>query len=170
MGITARFIPRKEALEELEKEFPDFRPYYIEALQALCVLTADLDKAIDGYFTNQCKFSRARYLILVVLLHSADHRATPNEIAKKLNVTRGNMTGLIDGLLSDGFVTKKTDKEDRRKVWIEVTPKAKARLKEILPNYFSRMAKFMSVLKREEIETFIKLAKKFQTNLGAFSD
>lgn len=170
MGITARFIPKKEALEKLEKVFPAFRPYYIEAIQALFVLSTDLEKAMDSHFANHCKFSRARYLILVILLHCPERKATPNEIAKELNVTRGNMTGLIDGLLKDGFVTKKMDREDRRKVWIEVTPKAKERLNEILPDYFSRMAKFMSVLKKEEIETFTKLAKKLQTNLHAFTD
>ncbi len=170
MGITARIIPRKEVLEKLERQFPDFRPYYIEAIQALFVLSADLEKSMDAHFANQCKFSRARYLVLLVILHCEEHRMTPNEIAKKLNVTRGNMTGLIDGLLKDGFVTKKLDKEDRRQVWIEVTPKAKERLNEILPDYYRRMAKFMSVLKKEEIESFTKISRKLQASVDAFTE
>ena len=170
MGISARFIPRKAALEELERDFPSFKPYYGEALQALFQLTNDLEKAIDSHFSNQCKFSRARYLILLALMHSEKGQLTPNEIAKQLNVTPGNMTGLIDALLKDEYVTKVLDEEDRRQVFIAVTPKAKKRLHEILPNYFARMAKFMSVLKKEEIETLTKLSKKLQTKISAFTE
>ncbi len=170
MGITARFIPRKQVLQDLEKNYPEFKTYYIEALQALFQLAADMEKSIDGYFNSKCKFSRARYLILMVLLHCDEKHMTPNEIAKKLNVTRGNMTGLIDGLLEDGFVTKVSCKEDRRQVWIEVTPKAREYLSKILPDYFKRMSKFMSVIKKEEIETLTTLARKLQLGLGAFAD
>src|SRR6478609_1347156 len=101
MGLAVRFIPRKEKLEELEKNFPDFKPYYIEAIQAIFQLSADLEKAIEQHFVSR-KFSRARYLILMILLHCQEKKMTPNEIAKHLNVTRGNMTGLIDCLLKDG--------------------------------------------------------------------
>jgi DNA-binding MarR family transcriptional regulator len=170
MGLAVRFIPRKDALEKMAKSYPDFKPYYIEALQAVFHLSSDLEKAIDHHFTTRCNFSRARYLILMVLLHCEDCKMTPNEIAKKLNVTRGNMTGLVDGLIEDGFVTKIQDKEDRRQVWIEVTPKARKFLEKILPDYFKRMAKFMSVMKKEEIETLIELSRKLQTGLSAFED
>ena len=168
MGLAVRFIPKKEALERLEKNYPDFRPHYIEAIQAIFQLTADTEKAVDHYFASHHKFSRARYLILMVLIHCEDKHMTPHEIAKHLNVTRGNMTGLIDGLVKEGLVTKRQDKVDRRQVWIEATAKANKTLDQILPDYFKTLAKFMSVLKKEEIEVLTQLSRKLQSGLSAF--
>lgn len=168
MSLRARFIPKKEVLDELQKNYSDFKPHYIDALQAIFQLSGDLEKALDQYFVK-CKFSRARFLLLMVLIHNEEKRMTPHEIAKRMNVTRGNMTGIIDSLLKCGLVTKIQDKEDRRQVWIAVTPKAHEYLDGILPDYFKRMSKFMSVLKREEIETLIALSKKLTTGIDAFS-
>lgn len=169
MGLAVRFIPRKEALLELQKTFPDFKPHYIEAIQAMFQLSAELEKAIDQYFIAK-KFSRARYLILMILMHCQDKKMSPHDIAEKLNVTRGNMTGLIDGLMKDGYVTKVQCEEDRRQVWIEVTPKARQFLNKIMPDYFKRMSKFMSVMKKEEIELMTELSRKMLTGVQAFNE
>ena len=172
MRLTAKIIPSKERVKELKEKHPEFEPYYFEAIQALFSLANDLEKAIDQHFYSRCgKFSRARFLILVILLHCDEGRMTPNEIAKVLNVTRGNMTGLIDSLLANEYVTKIQDEKDRRQVWIEITPKAKKFLdNKVFPEYFKKTAKFMSGLKREEIETFTKTAMKMQKDVSAFTN
>jgi len=167
MSLMVRFIPKKDIMEEFEKNYPGFKPNHIDALQAIFILSSELEKALEQYFTKH-KFSRARFLLLMVLIHADEKRMTPNEIAKHLNVTPGNMTGLIDCLLKSGFVTKVQDKEDRRQVWIEMTPKANKFLSGILPDYFKRMSQFMSVLKKEELETLISLSRKLVTGLSAF--
>jgi DNA-binding MarR family transcriptional regulator len=171
MRLTAKILPKKEKVEEIQKKFPEFKPYYFEATQALFAVANDLEKAIDQYFYTRCdKFSRARFLILVILLHSEEERMTPNEIAKTLNVTRGNMTGLIDSLIESGYVTKVQDEEDRRQVWIEITSKAEKFLDaKVFPNYFKKVAKLMGGLKKDEIEAFTKTAIKLQQAASVFS-
>ena len=169
MSFAIKHIPKKEVSEALMKAYPDFRFYHIEALQAIFELSSDMEKAMEQYFVRH-KFSRARFLILIVLLHNEAGRMTPNEIAKSLNVTRGNMTGLIDCLLEAGLVTKVQDQEDRRQVWIKITPKASKFLDGFLPDYFKRLAKFMSVLKREEVETLIQISRKLDGAVQVFSE
>ena len=169
MSMNVRFIPRRDVLERLERKYPDFRPYYVEALQALFYLSSDLEKAIDHHFESRHSFSRARFLILMVLLHCEENRLPPNEIAKNLNVTRGNMTGLIEGLVREGYVTRVSSRDDKRVVWVEVTPKGRRYFEGILPDYFKRMSRFMKVLNREEIEAFTSIARKLQQGLSAFS-
>jgi DNA-binding MarR family transcriptional regulator len=80
------------------------------------------------------------------------------------------MTGLIDSLLKDGLVKKYQDTEDRRQVWVELTPKAEAFLKEIMPSHFKRIAKFMSAITREEGEQLIRISRKLHGALGAFTE
>jgi DNA-binding MarR family transcriptional regulator len=168
MSLSLRFIPSPKRLEILEREYA-FKPYYFEALQALFALSNDLEKALENLHTKK-GFSRARYLVLMVLLHEESHRLTPNEIANRLNVTRGNMTGLIDCLMKSGLVKKYQDTEDRRQVWIESTPKAEVYLKKIMPEHFKRIAQFMSAITRDEADHLIKIARKLHGALGAFTD
>ena len=170
MRLTAKIIPSAKQVKELQERFPEFKPYYFEAIQALFNLANDLEKAIDLHFYNHCgKFSRARFLILLILLHCDHQRMTPHEIAKKLNVTRGNMTGLIDSLVASEYVTKTQDEADRRQVWIEMTEKARHFLRnEVFPNYFKKTAKLMSGLSREELETFTQTAIKLQKGVPTF--
>jgi DNA-binding MarR family transcriptional regulator len=164
MRLVAKIMPNKATMEEMEQKFPDFRPYYFEAIQALFSLSNELEKLMDQYFGGRCeKFSRARFLIMIVLLHSDDQRAPPNEIAKKLSVTRGNMTGLVDSLEADGYVKKYQDKDDRRQVWIEITSAGRKLLDRVLPDYFKCIGKFMSPLKRDEILQLSKSLEKLET-------
>lgn len=169
MALTCRFIPNRKRLEILEKEYSAFKPYYIEMLQALFSLSADLEKSLEQLHSKN-NFSRVRYLILMVLLHEESGRLQPNEIAARLNVTRGNMTGPIDMMVKDGLVKKYQDTEDRRQVWVEITPKAETFLKKMMPPHFKRIAKFMSALTKEEGEQFIQLSRKLHASIGALTE
>jgi DNA-binding MarR family transcriptional regulator len=166
---TVQFIPRREVLESLEREFPDFRPYYVEAFQALFLLSGSLDKSLEQFHLKR-GFTRGRFLFLMVLLHADGHRLAPNEIAQCLGVTRGNMTGLIDQLMKDDLVMKYEDESDRRKVWVEMTPESHAFLKKMLPEYFKRMAKFMSSIKKQDVEDLIRISRKLSEAVCAFTD
>lgn len=164
---TCRFVPNPEVVRKLESEYADFRPQYFQALSALLNLTSGIEKMIDTYFVKE-DFSRSRYLTLMMLFHEPSHRLTPNEIAGKLEFTRGNMTGLIDQLLKDGYVTKTSDPVDRRQVWIGLTPKGESFLRRIFPDYFRRLAKMMSAVSREEILEFIRISNRIHDNIPLF--
>ena len=52
-----------------------------------------------------------------------DHVAT-GELAERLGIRHHSMVGLIDRLASKGLVKRKSGSDDRRQVFIELTPKA----------------------------------------------
>ncbi|MBS1958134.1 MAG: MarR family transcriptional regulator [Bdellovibrionales bacterium] len=170
MGIEVNFMPNKEVMDKLQEVYPDFKPHYIEAIKALFKLANDLEKVMEHHYQKRFNFSRARYLVMMVLLHCQEKRLQPKDIAKSLNVTPGNMTSLIDALLRDELVEKKSDEKDRRQVWIALTPKGKQFLKKMFPENFKRLAKFMSVISKEEVYQLIHIAGKLQGSLAAFKD
>ena len=51
--------------------------------------------------------------------------ATPKELAAKLGVTPGNVTGLVNKLEAAGLVTRSRNNDDRRVVELKPTAKAK---------------------------------------------
>lgn len=164
----AHFVANQEVFKELAGEIPEFKPHHIRAIQAIFNLSRDLEKASDLYFKQNHGFSRTRFLTLINLLHCPQYRQNPNVLAQRLNVTRGNMTGLIDSLIEKGFVTKKNDPLDRRQVWIVLTPQGKTYLKSLMPSYSRRIARLMSVLTNSEIKVFTEIANKLHGGIEFF--
>ena len=55
------------------------------------------------------------------------------EVAARMHITSGTVTSLLDNLERKGFVARSNDPDDRRRVLVDVTPKAQAVLDEVLP-------------------------------------
>jgi DNA-binding MarR family transcriptional regulator len=81
-------------------------------------------------------------------------------LAEHAGVTRATMTGLVDTLERDGLVTRAPDPDDRRMMSVQLTAKGEGRLKEILPDYFARIAALMKPLSENERKTLLRLLLK----------
>jgi DNA-binding MarR family transcriptional regulator len=64
--------------------------------------------------------SEGRFAILLTL-QGAGGRLAPLELATRLAITSGTVTGLLDGLQGDGFIKRRKDAHDRRKLSISLT-------------------------------------------------
>lgn len=59
---------------------------------------------------------------LLVLQHvSQQGRALPSEVAKAVALKQATVTVVVNKLEDAGFVTRRRDTDDRRRVWIELT-------------------------------------------------
>jgi len=83
-----------------------------------------------------------------------------SELAERLLVTGGNITGIIDRLERDGYVYRERDKKDRRVVRALLTDKGFDLYKSFLPRYKEVMRKINSVLTTEERQQLQRLLKK----------
>ena len=83
-----------------------------------------------------------------------------SELAERLLVTGGNITGIIDRLERDGYVYRERDKKDRRIVRALLTEKGFDLYKSFLPRYKEVMRKINSVLTTEERHQLQRLLKK----------
>jgi DNA-binding MarR family transcriptional regulator len=55
------------------------------------------------------------------------------EVAARMHITSGTVTPLLDNLERKQFVVRSSDREDRRRVLVDITPAAQAVLDEALP-------------------------------------
>ena len=83
-----------------------------------------------------------------------------SELAERLLVTGGNITGIIDRLERNGYVYRERDKKDRRIVRALLTEKGFDLYKSFLPRYKEVMRKINSVLTTEERQQLQRLLKK----------
>ena len=55
------------------------------------------------------------------------------EVAARMHITSGTVTSLLDNLERKHYIVRSSDREDRRRVLVDITPAAQAVLDEALP-------------------------------------
>lgn len=55
------------------------------------------------------------------------------EVAVRMHVTSGSVTSLLDNLERKGYVVRSSDRDDRRRVLVDITPPAQEVLDRALP-------------------------------------
>jgi DNA-binding MarR family transcriptional regulator len=83
-----------------------------------------------------------------------------SEIAERLLISGGNVTGIIDRLERDGYVYRARDKSDRRVVRALLTEKGFELYKSFFPRYKEVMHRINSRLTVEERKQLQQLLKK----------
>lgn len=89
------------------------------------------------------------------------------ELSRKLLVTGGNMTVVVDNLERDGLVRRSPNPEDRRSLNVDLTPKGRKLFDRIFPDHAAHMANMFSVLDASEQRRLGQLMKKLGTRLSA---
>lgn len=87
----------------------------------------------------------------VIFYLSKKKTMSVSSVAKCLDISKPNMTPIIDKLISEGFVHRYTDPKDRRKINIELTEKADAFLQERKLQIKSNLANRLSSLEEEDL-------------------
>lgn len=111
-------------------------------------LSADINRRLADYGISEAKMFVIAYLFSEDL---AGHKSpTPSDIAENLDVTRGTITGLLDGLEADGYIQRVRDSSDRRAVSIRMTEKASRFMDDILVNSAIPVFKGVDLDEREK--------------------
>lgn len=79
--------------------------------------------------------SGTQYTVLIAISHlsSSDEKIGVNQVAEHLHFSGAFITIEINKLVASGLVEKETDAEDRRRVILTITQKARALLNELAP-------------------------------------
>ena len=101
-------------------------------------------------------------LLVIVTKHG---QLTMSQAARILDVTPRAITGLVDGLESEGFLRREPDANDKRVVHILPTKLAVEKANKLLPQHESRFAELFEVFDQDELRTFIGLISKLSTRI-----
>jgi DNA-binding MarR family transcriptional regulator len=158
-------IPHYESLLNMAKKFPSLDSTAWEACLYL-LRTADLIAANSHTFFKKHNLSQSRFTVLTLLTRPGLASATPASLADKAAVTRATMTGLIDTLEKDGMVMRVPDPLDRRTMHIELTAAGRAKLEEILPECYAKIATMLAPLNSGERGQLVALLQKIDEGLS----
>jgi DNA-binding MarR family transcriptional regulator len=82
------------------------------------------------------------------------------ELAQRLQVTKGNLVGLIDRLTERSWVERVADPADRRVNKVQLTGEGKLVLEKVYPDQLKAVEMMMTKLNQSEVETLQTLLKK----------
>jgi DNA-binding MarR family transcriptional regulator len=145
----------RESARRLHKLFPEQDPLIFEAFLTVGrtwnVLQALGAKhwAVLGLTGHQ--LSSLRFLLL-----ADNNRLTIGDIASRLATSSTNVTKLVNRMERAGFVERRTDLEDRRVIWVELTPIGRDRYIATMPSSQLDREAF-GVLSEEEQRVLIDL-------------
>ncbi|HWD53956.1 MAG TPA: MarR family transcriptional regulator [Acidimicrobiales bacterium] len=87
---------------------------------------------------------------------------TAGRLAEESGLTTGAVTFILDRLEEAGMVTRRRDTDDRRRVWVEIEPKAQERLLEVQQPLVEEMREVTQRFKADElaiVRDYMRLAK-----------
>lgn len=114
--------------------------------------------------TLEFGLSHAKFSTLLLLFRSEGQNLTMTDISQQKNVTKTNVTKLIDGLEQDGFVKRVKDPADRRSSIILLTETALSFIPAHLQDYWDKQKWVFDGLDRTEQEQLLQLLLKLVAN------
>lgn len=82
------------------------------------------------------------------------------ELQRRILISSGGITYVIDQLAAKGLVTRRPSDEDRRAIWAELTPAGRRLMDRIFPPHAEAIERAMDGLTRREQEETIRLLRK----------
>ncbi len=167
MSWTLKEFPDAETIRMISELFPVADPLSLEAALRLFRFSAELVKAKDVHFAHY-ELSGCRFSVLMLLFRSGEAGMISSTLAGSLNVTRGNMTGLIDGMERSGLIYREPHPEDGRVSQIHLSKKGRSLLEKVLPDHYRRISELLGNLNRAEKKLLMGLIEKVRAAIPRF--
>ncbi len=124
---------------------------WLRLLRATRAIEAELRERLRVQFS----LTLPQFDVLAALLRKPDG-ITMTELSRMLIVSNGNVTGIVDRLVSDRLVAREASPRDRRSFLVRLTPKGQTEFAGIARAHEQWIDKMLSEFDAEEAETIIQ--------------
>lgn len=105
--------------------------------------------------------SESQRIVLRMLVHHGPNQVS--QIAARLGVSLSAVTGLVDRLVKSDLVVRMRDRNDRRVVWIKVTPQGEAALQEAEACRREALQYLVRNLSEDDLATLCDIFERMET-------
>ncbi|TCP20298.1 MarR family 2-MHQ and catechol resistance regulon transcriptional repressor [Scopulibacillus darangshiensis] len=116
-------------------------------------VTDQINEDIQSYGLNPTEFA-----VLELLFHKGDQQI--QHIGKKILLSSGSITYVVDKLQNKGLLNRRPCPDDRRVSYAAITERGKQLMQDIFPKHQKAINGIFDVLNTEEKQQMIKLLKK----------
>lgn len=162
--------PLQKLINGIGEHFPSDNMNDIHTILVLLRTVRDVQKKVESKY-SKFGLTQGKLLLLIILYqHNKDQALTPSEIAEYAGVTRGTITGLIDGLERDQLLRRGTTSVDRRKITIQLMDKGRELVEEVVPYFIKLTHSIFSEFTTEETNELARLTGKLKNGLEKIED
>lgn len=128
--------------------FNDLTSALDKVLHLAALVSADMNR-----FERESGLTAARIHVLWVL--GAAGPSTQQSLASELGVSPRNVTGLVDGLVASGHVSREPHPADRRAVLVTPTSRGEATIRELVASHAGLAQRLFSDVPAERLAVFV---------------
>jgi DNA-binding MarR family transcriptional regulator len=103
-----------------------------------------------------------RFDVMAALFRARDG-VTMSELSRRLLVSNGNATAVVDRLEADGLVRRTPSETDRRTIYVALTPEGLTRFDALAQGHEAEVDKLFAKLPEAELETLTQILKRMGT-------
>jgi DNA-binding MarR family transcriptional regulator len=119
---------------------------------------------LSRYFEER-GITGAQFGVLRCLADAGDAGLMLSDLSKRLMVTCGNTTGVVDRLEQAGYLRRERRRDDRRVILAKLTPKGRKLYSELMPAYQAMLQRFLGDLTAAETEQLSRACERIQVSV-----
>jgi len=124
-------------------------------MQAMSRLMRQVKQALgEGLPPDVARMGDGQYRALHMLCH--DGRQTAGDLAQRCNVADPTMSKILKSLESSGLIERQTTPDNRRVVWVTLTPQGRAMHDEMLVHFRKAIAVVLRPLTDQQLHDIIR--------------
>lgn len=131
----------------------------LKSVVTLMKAARSVEKQLERNIVSSSAMSLSEFMVLEVLYAKGEDLPI-QEIAKRVLLSSGTMTYVIDQLVKKQAIERIPCTSDKRIVYAHLTPLGKTQIAAAFKTHKAFIEKLFSVFTEEEAETYIKLNKK----------
>ncbi len=151
-----------------EKEFPGASWLSAQVFRELEVV-GGLAEALIASVARRHGLSHAALNALAVIEGNGSPMAV-GEVGVRVHITSGTMTSVLDTLERLGYIERLKDRDDRRRVLVDVTPEAQAVLDRLLPEVVQTTTAVLDGFEVEELTGLLGTLARVRAAIAAAPD
>jgi len=154
--------------ERQQKTYPNLSPAIFDALFALRRCSQRVDNNFSSWLAGG-GLTPAKMALLMLMWAANDEPVSFSELGSHLSVGRATISGLVDGLVKDGFLNRREDPADRRNTLAELSKSGRTRLKKVMDDHSRRLTLAFGAIDPHELEALTHLLDHFAESAEAAS-
>ena len=161
--MDERIIPLDAETKVAER--PDDHKTELRLWLRMLTCTTVIEGEIRRRLRDQFDFTLPRFDLLAQLDRAPDGM-TLGELSRRMMVTNGNITGLVDRLEEQGLVRRRSSPHDRRSQFVSMTAAGRRSFRGIARAHADWVAELFAGLSDSELEPLMRLLAKAKTSAG----
>jgi len=131
----------------------------------LLTCSTEIEKLIRNNLTREFSTTLPRFDILAALDRNPEG-LTMGNLSKLLMVSNGNVTGLVDRLVQEGWVERETIEHDRRTYKVTMTPVGERAFKTMAARHEEWLDDMFECLDNDEMEQILTLLNRLRISVS----